>query len=159
MDMDIERVLSYRLLQQMTQQLTSSILAPIQAWLLAHPMWHWLLTHPVWLLGLVLLFLFLLVGLLGAIAQLTEAVWLTILQFPFKLAQWVFVGVLMLVKLPFRSKLIASPQPSINPDERLTLILNRLEALRQEQDELFDEVRSILALPQPETLDRLKIER
>lgn len=158
-NMDIERVLNYRPTQQLTQQLTSSFLAPIQEWLLAHPMWHWLFTHPVWLLGLVLLVLFLFVGLLGAIARLTEALWLAILQSPLKLAQWLFVGVLMLLKLPFRPKLVAAPQSATSPDERLSLILNRLEDLRQEQNELLDEVRSILALPQTETRDRLKIER
>jgi hypothetical protein len=150
-------VLSYRLLQQ----LTSSIMAPFQEWLLAHPVWHWLFTHPVWLLGLVILSLFLFVGLLGAIAQLTEAVWLAILQFPLKLVQWIFTAVVALFKLPFTPRFTASSSP--NPEtqtERLTLILNRLEALRQEQDELLGEVRSILTIQSSESsLDHLKIKQ
>lgn len=160
--MDIERLLSYRLLQQ----LTSSIMAPVQEWLLAHPVWNWLFMHPVWLFGLIVLSLFLFVGLLGAIAQLTEAVWLTILQLPLRLVQSIFIGMIALVKLPFAPKLStssssnsSSPKPETQT-ERLTLILNRLEALRQEQDELLSEVRSILAIQLPESnLDRLKIKQ
>lgn len=148
-------MLSYRLLQQ----LTHSVMTPFQEWLLAHPVWNWLFTHPVWLVGLIILSLFLFIGLLGAIAQLTETVWLAILQLPLKLVQLIFVGILALFRLPFRPKLTAAPSP--NPEtqtERLTLILNRLEALRQEQDELLSEVRSILAIQASESnLDHLKI--
>ena len=147
--MDIDRVLSYRLLQQ----LTHSVMTPLQEWLLAHPVWNWLFTHPVWLMGLMF------IGLLGAITQLTETVWLAILQLPLKLVQLIFVGILALFRLPFRPKLTAAPNP--NPEtqtERLTLILNRLETLRQEQDELLSEVRSILAVQSSESkLDHLKI--
>lgn len=126
-------------------RLTNQVLQPTQDWLTVHPFWNWLLIHPLWLLGLVVLVLFLFAGLMGAMARLTEAIWLALLQAPIRLIQLVFMGVAKLLQMPFAPKVSPAPQP--NPQERLTIILNRLENLRQEQDELLQEVRSILEAP------------
>jgi hypothetical protein len=158
----------------LVERLLEPILAPLQGWLVVHPVWNWLLTHPLWLLGLMVLVLFLFAGLLGAIARLTEAVWLAILQAPLRLVQLLFVGVAKLLKMPFTPRVTrATVSPSVSqiaaqpvsptlsqPDakERLTTILDRLDYLRQEQDELIQEVRSILAA-QPEALSEKPIEK
>lgn len=123
-------------------RLTQQFLQPAQDWLTIHPFWNWLLIHPVWLLGLIVLVLFLFAGLMGAIARLTEAVWLALLQAPIRLIQLLFLGVAKLLQMPFAPKV--SPALPASPQERLTIVLNRLENLRQEQDELLQEVRSIL---------------
>lgn len=140
--MDIDRLLGNRLLDR----LLDPIITPLQNWLMEHPFWNWLFVHPLWLLGLIVLVLFLFAGLMGAIARLTEALWIAILQAPLKLAQWLFIGVIKLFRLPFAPKVTALTISSPNQHERLAMILDRLEALRQEQDELIQEVRSILAL-------------
>jgi hypothetical protein len=140
--MDIEQLLSDAI-----WRLTDPVFQPVQTWLEMHPLWNWLLIHPLWLLGLIVLVLFLFAGLMGAIARLTEALWLALLQAPIRLVQLLFVSVAKLLKLPFAPKL--SPVPPSHPQERLTTILNRLEMLHQEQDELMQEVRSILSSPSP----------
>jgi hypothetical protein len=150
----------------LVERLLEPILAPLQGWLVVHPVWNWLLTHPLWLLGLMVLVLFLFAGLLGAIARLTEAVWLAILQAPLRLVQLLFVGVAKLLKMPFIPRVTSTTvnqpvDPVLSPtnsQERLRNILDRLDHLRQEQDELIQEVRSILAT-QPETLSEKPIEK
>ncbi|NJO42772.1 MAG: hypothetical protein HC769_23590 [Cyanobacteria bacterium CRU_2_1] len=137
--MDIERIISNRLLEQFV----NSIITPIQDWLTAHPVWNWLLTHPLWLIGLILLILFLVTGLIGAIARLTEAIWLAILQAPLKLIQWLLLGIARLLKIPFTVKKNAAKPTQESQQERLAIILNRLETLKREQDELLQEVRVI----------------
>lgn len=137
--MDMER-----LINPMIDQLFSRVRLPIQDWLTTHPLWNWLLTHPLWLLGTVILLLFLLAGLLGAIASLTEKIWLFVLQAPIRLMQLIFLGTLKLLKIPFTSR-TNSPKLTQPNSERLAVILDRLEALKQEQDALMQEVRSIVA--------------
>ncbi|GAB4378872.1 MAG: hypothetical protein Kow00121_31660 [Elainellaceae cyanobacterium] len=143
--MDIGRSLSSGL----SKQLIDPIISPLRDWLVSHPVWYWLFGHPLWLLGLVVLVLFLFAGLMGAIARLTEAVWLAVLQAPVRLLQWIFMGTLQLLKLPFSLqnstvKAEAPPVQSSNQQERLTTLLSRLEALRQEQDELMKEVQALV---------------
>lgn len=147
--MDIDRLLSDSI-----WRLTDPFLQPLQVWLEVHPFWNWLLLHPLWLLGLMVLVLFLFAGLLGAIARLTEAIWLALLRAPIRLIQLLFLGITQLLKMPFTPRL--NPSPPNNPQERLTTLLNRLDSLRQEQDELMQEVRSILTPPQPPS-EQLKI--
>lgn len=137
--MDMER-----LINPMIDQLLSRIRLPIQDWLATHPLWNWLLTHPLWLLGTIILLLFLLAGLLGAIASLTEKIWLFVLQAPIRLMQLIFIGTLKLLKIPFLPRANSQKSTQSRP-ERLTVILDRLEALKQEQDALIQEVRSIVA--------------
>lgn len=149
--MDIDRLLSNSL-----WRLTDQFLQPLQAWLDVHPFWNWLLIHPLWLFCFIVLSLFLFAGLLGAVARLTEAIWLAVLQAPVRLAQLLFTGLIALLKLPFTPKL--TPTPATPPQERLDTILNRLEALRQEQDALLQEARSILSTPNSSVhLEKLKI--
>jgi hypothetical protein len=138
----MERILS----NQIIDRLLDSITAPVRDWLNAHPAGYWLVSHPLWLVGLVLISLLLLSGLFGAIAQLTQRLWIGILQAPLALARWIFTTVFHLFKGLFRwqGKTI-KPEPS-NQQERLTEILTRLEVLKQEQDELLKEVKDILAV-------------
>ncbi|HEY9663240.1 MAG TPA: hypothetical protein V6C65_32745, partial [Allocoleopsis sp.] len=104
---------------------------------------QWFVSNPFWLLIAMLAALFLLSGLLRAIAGLTEKLWLTLLKLPFILVQTVWRSSLFLLLRPFEKSTVASLTASPAPD-RLTEILNRLEALRQEQDELLQEVRLLL---------------
>jgi hypothetical protein len=133
--------------QSFVDSLLNSLTAPLQAWLSQHPILLWLATHPLWLLGVILLLLFLLSGLLRAVASLTEKLWLTLLRLPIILMQWAWQGSLLLLRRPFASKAVNQSSP-INPPlldtpDRLTEILERLETLRKEQDELLKEVKRL----------------
>ncbi len=115
-----------------------------QTWLESHPTLNWILVHPLWSVGLALLLVFLFWGLLKAIAQFIEKLWLQILLAPFKLGQ-------QMVKLVTPTfKHAADPKPTyLETDtghDRLVEILLRLEALKQEQDTLLQEVKTILSL-------------
>lgn len=126
-----------------------SLTAPFQDWLNQHPILLWLATNPLWLLAAVLAVLFLLSGLLRAVAGLTEKLWLALLSFPVNLLRWLWQGIVFLLSRPFAPKPVVGASfvnpPVLNPQDRLTEVLNRLEALRQEQDELLKEVKSLLA--------------
>jgi hypothetical protein len=151
----IDRVFDNR---PLVERLLEPLLTPLRDWLAVHPFWHWLLTHPLWLLGVIVLVLFLFAGLLGAIARLTEAVWLAVLQAPVRLVQLLFIGVAKLVQMPFTPRVTTAtldqPVSQSDSQERLTSILNRLDVLRQEQEELMQEVRSILAGSTETTLEQ-----
>jgi hypothetical protein len=101
---------------------------------------YWIAVHPLYDLGLGLAVLFLLAGLLKAIARLTERLWLALLQSPLRLGKWLLSRLAQLFKL----RLAPEPVP-----DRLPEILTRLEALRQEQDALLHEAHRLLALASP----------
>lgn len=126
----------------------NAFLSPIQEWLSQHPQIGWFLTNPGWLLVVLVVALFLLSGLLRAVASLTEKLWLGLLKLPIRLVQWVWQGSFFLLRRP-----LAKPPVQLNltgeseqsASERLTEVLERLELLRREQDELMQEMKSLLA--------------
>jgi hypothetical protein len=128
--------------------LLDSLLTPVQDWLSQYPLFLWLATHPLWLLAVILLVLFLLSGLLRVIAGLTEKLWLALLMFPVTLVRWLWQGMTFLISRPFASKSVTQSgfvnPPTLDTPDRLTEALNRLETLRQEQDELLKEVKVLL---------------
>jgi type VI protein secretion system component VasK len=130
--------------QQLLGGFWHSLTQPIQDWLLAHPYGNWLLTHPLWAIGLVLIALLLLSGLFGAIAQLTQTLWIILLRSPLLLVGWVVLGIVQLVKVPFKPK--GALPAAETKQQRLAEILDRLEALKREQDELLQEVKQILSV-------------
>lgn len=141
-----------------------SIGESIGQWLNQHPFIHWLVDHPVGAIALLITVLILFAGLLGAIARSSEHLWLLLLKVPFHLAVAVFratgwmLGKLMPMLQQFRA---SSPQewpaatatPPSAPSAlmleneqqaRLQALLEQLETLRQQEDALVAEVRSLL---------------
>lgn len=123
-----------------------AIAASFANWLDAHPILAWLIAHPILTLVLLLLLWLLLGGLFRAIARLTEQVWLSAFQSPIKLGQWL----LGRVPQPFLSSFnLRTANPSSNSndkEQRLSSILSRLEEIKQEQEELWKEIITILGL-------------
>jgi hypothetical protein len=111
-----------------------------EEWFTQHPLIAWGINHPLWTLGFALIALFLSWGFLKAIAQLVERVWLLIFQSPLKLGQWLFQSLFNF----YKQGTLASEQTEQSGD-RLTIILQRLDRLRQEQDELLEEVKTMLS--------------
>lgn len=125
----------------MIESLQDALTTPVQAWLKQHWLLDWLISHPLWLLASVMLALFLFSGLLRAMAGLTERFWLALLRLPVLLGRWVWLGSSLLFRpLFFPLSKAEQPVPS-----RLAEVLARLEALRQEEHELIQEMKSLLS--------------
>ena len=125
--------------------LQQAIVTSLNHWLSAHPLLAWLIAHPFSALILLFLLWFLLGGLLAAIAHLSKNFWLTTLKFPVKVSQWLFrLSVRNFPKEVKGNKTM--PPLSINDQEqRLLSITNRLQELKQEQENLWQEMRLILS--------------
>lgn len=118
--------------------LQGTLTQPMADWLQAHPLLAWGIDHPLWTLAGLFVVLLLLSGLLQAIARFTEQIWIWILRSPVLLIQWlVAIGLRWMQRKPAAP--IATPK-----QQRLTVILQKLEAMRQEQEELLKEVRALL---------------
>jgi hypothetical protein len=94
----------------------------------------WLMSHPLWALACLLVLFFLLSGLLRAIAQSTERLWIVLLRAPLRFGRWSLDRVLGLLKLP-----IAKPES--NP---LYEKVARLEQLQQEQQQVLEEIKTLM---------------
>jgi hypothetical protein len=118
-------------------------------WLLDHPFLGWLISHPLLGFGLGLLTIFAFGGLLKAIGRGFEQVWLFLLKTPFKLLQPIFRLIWGSVLRIFghnnssgeqlESKVIPTVQP-----EQIDRILDRLQTLHQEQQNLVDELATLV---------------
>ncbi len=115
----------------------SLIKTPVQNWVDGHPVVAWILEHPIWTIGLVVLGIFLFWGLLKAIAHLSERVWLSLLSFPLRFAQWVFQFGFQLFKFS-NSQKEEPQQQEPEKQEQLMDLLSRLEAVKKEQDEIME---------------------
>lgn len=112
----------------------------IQQWMQEHPLLAWFLTHPLITLGVLLVALVVLRRLLGVTVQLTETLLLTILRSPWLLGRW-----LVSVATGFFNRPVTMlVESQVSQQQRLAALLERLEAIKQEQDALIQEVRALL---------------
>ncbi len=137
----------------------------IKIWIDHHPAlsWvtkalAWVISHPFLGIIIIILSIFALQRFIRALGQFLEQAFLLILQAPFKFGQFLFALCLkpfarfsvngMTDKQPQVSAIALNtaipPVVSDDKKERLTHILKRLEALRQEETDLLQEVTSIL---------------
>ena len=131
--------------ESVVDQLQTAIIISIQNWLEAHPILSWMITHPLYALGLLLLFLILFWGLLKIIGRFSEQFWLSVLQLPLKLFQWLLRVFFRAFKNHTDSAIVTDQKSSgDNKQERLAYILKRLEEIRQEQEELLKEMQAII---------------
>jgi len=143
--------------------LQSAINGSVKDWIDSHPVIFWLVSHPLISLAMLLLFVFIILGLLQALGSFFAEGWLFILQSPGKLMQGVFsVGSKSLGNLGGGAvnslvsrnavennnnsalQLRGVESNSLESQERIANILTRLEAIRQEQSQLLQEVSAIL---------------
>jgi hypothetical protein len=118
-------------------------------WLLAHPYLGWLISHPLLGIGLGLLTVFAFGGLLKAIGRGFEQVWLFLLKTPFKLFQPIFRLIWRSVlrifghNNPSGEQVAAKVVTTVQP-EQIDRILDRLQTLHQEQQNLVDELTTLI---------------
>lgn len=153
---------------QITVAIQTGMINAVDQWLADHQMLSWLVQHPIYTLVLVLLALLLGWGLLGAIARLSEQIWLTLLRLPLQLGRWVFeLSINVLLKPLGLAYNAHAKSKQSDRQQRLAEIWIRLEALRQEQDTLMQELQTLLDVesprkaepPQPEATHLLQEQR
>ena len=115
-----------------------AVLEMSQDGLTRHSIAAWLISHPLWALGGLLVSFVLLSGLLRAIAQSTERLWMILLRAPLKFGRWSLTQLLRLLRLPIT-------EPDNNP---LFEKVARLEQLQQEQQQLLQEIKTLMAQQQ-----------
>ena len=127
--------------QTLSEGIQTSINSSLQGLIDNNPQLFWLTNHPLQALGILLLGLVLFSGLIGAISHLTEKFWLLIITYPFKLISNVFGSILKSFQKDNEQKNI-----SIKTENQKCIVevLSRLEANRQEQNILLQELESLL---------------
>ncbi|MDF0557045.1 hypothetical protein PY364_28505 [Kamptonema sp. UHCC 0994] len=141
----------------------NAINASVKEWINSHPFIFWLVSHPLIALAMLLLSIFIILGLFQALGSFFARGWLSILQIPGKFIQVVFtvgsksvsnLGGVAVNSLVSRNmgennnlslQLSGFQSNSLESQERLTNILIRLEAIRQEQNQLLQEAEAILS--------------
>ena len=122
-------------------RLQMSTISVIQTWLDSHPLLSWIFHHPVWATAIGVLLVFLVWGLLSAIARLTENLWISLLQSPIRLSQWVIKR-----SPPLLKHIIGFNSKTNDPKQQLLEAMNRLEELRKEQDEVLEQIKTLMTL-------------
>ena len=110
----------------------------LQDWVAGHPVLAWGMGHPLWAIAVLLLILFLLWGLLQAIAQFAAGVWLGLGRLPIQLFRGIGAGVLWLLR--------QTPPTQTPPTakQKLAELLTELEQVQQEQQRLTKEIKVLL---------------
>jgi hypothetical protein len=119
----------------------------VQTWLMMdNPLLRWGFAHPLGGIVAVVSLVVLFGGLVRAIAQLTEQLWVNLLQLPMRLGKWLLAQVFYLLKL--KPRVANEPQVLIanNPDldRQIGEIMGRLEHLQQEQTLLLQDIKTLL---------------
>lgn len=124
----------------------------IHTWMIQHPLIAWGVSHPLLALGIVLLFIVLLRALLNLLAQGIEKAWLALFKSPLALGKFLLASSRRLMDrnrehsprqtLPEQEELLslAAPEQQI----QLAQILQKLEALNQEQSQLLQKLVILL---------------
>ena len=127
--------------QTLSEGIQTSINSSLHSLIDNNPQLFWLTNHPLQALIIVLVGLVLFSGLIGAISHLTEKFWLLIITYPFKLIS----NGLRLISKSFQND---NKQRNIFTETEnqkcIAAVLSRLEANRQEQNLLLQELESLL---------------
>ncbi|AFY73479.1 hypothetical protein Syn7502_01398 [Synechococcus sp. PCC 7502] len=124
--------------QTLSEGIQASINTSLKTWVDNHPQLIWLINHPLQSLGISLLGLFFFLGLLGAISKITEKFWLFILTYPFNLMSSVY----RLISNYFQKDSVVMQKSE--SQERIAVILSRLELIGEEQNLLSQELKTLL---------------
>jgi hypothetical protein len=123
--------------QTLSEGIQASINTSLKTWVDNHPQLIWLINHPLQSFSILLLGLFVFVGLLGAISKITEKFWLFILTYPFKLMSSGY----RLISNLFQKD---NGFQKYESQERIAVILSRLELISEEQNLLSQELKTLL---------------
>jgi Fe2+ transport system protein B len=116
--------------ESLSDAIIANVQTSAQAWIDAHPILAWILLHPLWSIGIAILVLWIAFSLLTAIVDATVQLISSILKLP-------LTG--------FKRLLLPRRFVKSDSSQQLMEVLDRLEALRQEQDDLLKQVKTMLA--------------
>ena len=125
--------------------LQTALTQSTQHWLTTHLNGEWLLAHPLATFGLVCLVLFLGLGLLSAIAHLTESIWLFVARLPWRFMRWLLSLIAKIWRIPVARIALGRNPKTPDRGDRVTEILTRLTMIQKEQDQLTQELSHLLA--------------
>lgn len=134
----------------------------IKVWIDDHPIVAWITNalawgfhHPIISIISLIVSIFLLKIFIKALSHFLEQAFLALLHAPGNFSKFLF-RLIFKPKTNFvatEAKVVEQPEPTVPPTsispehkERVTMILTRIEAIKQEQSELLQELKSILAL-------------
>ncbi len=141
----VTNALSSTIMDNTIKQWLAAIQAQLQTWttnwMQTHPIAAWLATHPLITAGFVVVALILFKGLFDAIGQLIARLWLALLHAPVRLLRFGLRSLRQRVQAVTTSP---TSSEAIAPDQQLAQLLQRLDSLRAEQDQIMQEVRSLL---------------
>jgi hypothetical protein len=140
----------------------------IQNWLMDHPILGWGFAHPLWALIVVVALFFMSGGLLRAIAQLTEQLWIDLLRLPMRVVRWGLAQLFPWWKPKSDSTInIQNSAPvylhdrnqngSQNANQQLFEVMVRLEQIQKEQALLLQDIKTLLLKDQMLALRRKQI--
>jgi len=120
--------------QKVLESLEGKLLTGWNAWTTQHPLVARAIEHPVLTAMVVFVILVLFVSLLQALGQLVVDVWLVVLRSPVRLVDWVWRG----------GKDLTTELLQGDKEKRKTEVLERLQELREEQQQLLEELKRLL---------------
>lgn len=103
----------------------------------------WGMGHPLWTIVFLLLTLFLIWGLLQAIAQFAAGVWLGLGRLPIQLFRGIGSGLWWLIQRKPSPQILPTASPP-TAQQRLSELLTELEQAQQEQQRLTKEIKELL---------------
>lgn len=119
--------------------IVDSAVQPLQEsweqWLAEHWWVAFLLHHPLALLALIGVLVFLVSGVFRALSRTSENFWLFLVKMPFRVLGWLGVRGMTWLR---------QNQPKPEKGDRLAELLNRLDHLREEQETILQEVKTLL---------------
>jgi DNA anti-recombination protein RmuC len=121
-----------------SQGIESAISAYINKWIASHPTLFWIANHPIQTILIAILIIFLIPILLNVLANLVKQIGIFVLKSPFKLSNSLISTVKERKLLPTRTS------ENLNRSEQRSKILGRLDAIKQEQEELLQELATIV---------------
>lgn len=130
------------------QGIQNAAIAMSQDWLSEVSLIGWGVAHPVWAIGGLAVLLFLLSGLLRAITQLAEKLWIALLRSPLNLIRWMFTKLRQFFKIEdtvpvSMNKSTKHPHYSYN-ETQVWERISRLEEIQKEQIQILKEVKALL---------------
>ena len=132
-----------------SQSIEHAISTYFSNWLEQHPYLAWSIAHPIPSLCLGLLAIFSLWGLIKAIGRGIEQIWVFLLKTPFKLLQPIFRAIWgSILRVLGYNRLDEAQQHAkllhLTTAERIERIVDRLQTLSREQENLLQELSTLM---------------
>jgi hypothetical protein len=132
-----------RLNQTISQEVQTAIDSSFSKWGDSYPLFVWATSHPTLAIALGILILLLLSGLIAAVSRITEKLWVFIFTSPFKLIAFIWRLFLTVFSNIFHKDREKRKNLS-QTKTQIKLVLNRLEANKQEHNLLMQELEVLL---------------